>query len=533
MTLRTLALGFLVSGMMGFAAHAEEPRPHLGPVYVVEITLSDPATDVDHLSDAGFSISSLKDNVATVHASLDELLWLKVDGYDFDVVEQQPSPSAPKGGAKALGEYHSYADMTTLLQSYANAYGSNQAVNPDICRLVSLGQSVQGRELWAMLITDNPDVEEFEPEFKYVSTIHGDETVGTELCLYFIDHLLSQYTVSNRINRLVNRTAIWVVPLMNPDGHALGTRFNANGYDLNRSFPSWPGDFTGTQFDGAPLDLMGRQLEVQHVMQWTADNSFTLSANLHTGALLVNYPFDDDGKGSGNDAPTPDDALFEYVSETYSMFNTPMYTDSVPSFPKGITNGSAWYQIDGGMQDWNYRYVACNEVTIELSEVKNPNASTLPTFWEDNRDSMIAYAEMADIGVRGRVRDKETGEPVYAKVEVIGNSQPVFTDPDYGDYHRMLLPGTYTLKFSAPGYKNKRKRDIVVTDGRAVRVNLKLKPLVIKTDINDDGETNASDVQLVVLAILGKSISHDPDANGDGATDTADLQLVVNAVSQG
>ncbi|MCL4692339.1 MAG: zinc carboxypeptidase, partial [Candidatus Hydrogenedentes bacterium] len=210
-------------------------------------------------------------------------------------------------------------------------------------------------------------------------------------------HLLSQYTVSNRINRLVNRTAIWVVPLMNPDGHALGTRFNANGYDLNRSFPSWPGDFTGTQFDGAPLDLMGRQLEVQHVMQWTADNSFTLSANLHTGALLVNYPFDDDGKGSGNDAPTPDDALFEYVSETYSMFNTPMYTDSVPSFPKGITNGSAWYQIDGGMQDWNYRYVACNEVTIELSEVKNPNASTLPTFWEDNRDSMIAYAEMADI----------------------------------------------------------------------------------------------------------------------------------------
>jgi carboxypeptidase D len=533
MMLRTLALSFVISGMMGFAAFADGPRPHVGPVYVVEVTLPNPGEDVDRLSEAGFSVSSLNGNIATVYATVDELLWLKVDGYSFKVIEQQPSPLAPKGGAKALGDYHSYSDMTTLLQSYAAAYGANQTVNPDICRLVSLGQSVQGRELWAMVITDNPDADEFEPEFKYVSTMHGDETVGTEMCLYFIDHLLNQYGLTNRITRLVNRTAIWIVPLMNPDGHAAGSRYNANGFDLNRSFPSWPGDFSGTQFDGVPLDLMDRQAEVQHIMQWTADNTFTLAANLHTGALLVNYPFDDDGKGSGNDAPTPDDALFEFVSETYSMFNAPMYTNSVPSFPKGITNGSAWFQIDGGMQDWNYRFVACNEVTIELSATKTPDASTLPTLWNNNRESMIAYAEMADIGIRGRVRDKDTNEPVYAKVEVIGNDQPVFTDPDFGDYHRMLLPGTYTLKFSAPGYKNKRKRDIVVTDGRAARVNLKLKPLAIKTDINGDGETNASDVQLVVLAVLGKSIAHDPDANGDGAVDTVDLQLVVNGVSQG
>ncbi len=533
MTLRILAIGLIISGMVGFAAHADGPRPHAGPVYIVEVTLANPGTDVDRLSDAGFSVSSLNGNVATVYATVDELLWLKAQGFSYTVAKQQPRTAAPKGGAKALGEYHSYADMTTLLQSYASAYGANQAIHPDICRLFSLGQSVEGRELWAMLITDHPDVEEFEPEFKYVSTIHGDETVGTEMCLYFVDYLLNQYGVTDRITRLVNRTAIWVVPLMNPDGQVAVTRYNANGYDLNRSFPAWPADFSGTQFDGASPDLFGRQPEVQHVMEWTADNSFTLSANLHTGALLVNYPYDDDGMGSGHDAPTPDDALFEYVSETYSMFNTPMYTNSVPSFPKGITNGSAWYQIDGGMQDWNYRYVGCNEVTIELSPIKIPDANTLSTLWDNNRDSMIAYAEMADIGIRGRVRDKVTGEPIYAKVEVVGNDQPVFTDPDVGDYHRMLLPGAYTLKYSAPGYKSKRRRDIVVTDGRAVRVNVKLKPLVVNTDINGDGETNASDVQLVVLAVLGKSIAYDPDANGDGSVDTVDLQLVVNGVSQG
>ncbi len=531
MTLRTLAVGLLASGVLVLAASGALPRPHLGPIYVVEVPLGDPDTEVDVLSDAGFSVGKLDGNVATVYASFDELLWLQVKGYDFQVVELQPSLQLPKVGPKSLGQYHSYADLTAALQNYADAFGANQTVNPDICRLYSLGQSVQGRELWAMLITDNPDQEEFEPEFKYVSTMHGDEVVGTEMCLYFIDWLLSQYGTNKRITRLVKRTAIWVVPLMNPDGHVLGTRYNATGYDLNRSFPSWPSEFTGTIFDGASLGLTGRPPEVQHVMQWTADNSFVLSANFHTGSFLVNYPFDNDAKGSGNDAPTPDDILFEDVSVRYSVHNTPMYTSSVPYFPQGITNGSAWYQIDGGMQDWNYRYAACDETTIELSVTKKPAESALAGLWDDNRESMLAYAEAADIGVRGKVRDKPTGAPLYAKVEVIGNDQPVFTDPDVGDYHRMLLPGTYTLKFSAPGYKNKKKQDVVVTDGRAVKVNVRLKPAVVKTDINGDGQVNASDVQLVVLSILGESIPYDADADGNGDIDTADLQLIVNTIS--
>ncbi|MCC6694643.1 MAG: carboxypeptidase regulatory-like domain-containing protein [Candidatus Hydrogenedentes bacterium] len=532
MTIRTHAVVVSCALALCMAATAEGPRPHLGPIYVVEVTVDSPA-EIDALSANGFSIGNVDGNRITIYASVDDLLWLKVDGYDYTVIEQQPSPLAPKGGAKALGQYHSYADLTSALDAYAVAYGSGQAVHPDICRLVSLGQSAQGRELWAMLITDNPDAEEFEPEFKYVGSIHGDEPVAAELCLYFIDYLLSHYGNNGRVTRAVNRTAIWIVPLMNPDGLTAGTRYNANGIDLNRAFPSWPSEFSGTLFDGAPVDVQGRQPEVQHIMQWTAENSFMLSANLHTGALLVNYPFDDDSKGSGNDAPTPDDLLFENIAERYSIHNTPMYTNSSPSFPKGITNGSVWYQVDGGMQDWNYRYAACNEVTIELSTTKAPSASALPDLWDDNRESMLAYLEAADIGVRGLVRDKVTLEPVYAKVEVIGNAQPGFTDPDAGDYHRMLLPGTYTLKFSAPGYKNKRRYDVVVTDGRATRVNVKLKPLVVKTDINGDGKVNAVDVQLVVASILGESKSAYADADGNGEVNADDLQIVANAVCKG
>ncbi len=111
------------------------------------------------------------------------------------------------------------------------------------------------------------------------------------------------------------------------------------------------------------------------------------------------------------------------------------------SFQDGITNGAAWYMIRGGMEVWNYRYASCNDVIVELSNNKRPPASQLPTFWSDNRQSMLSYAEAVHIGVRGMVTDRAAGEPLWAQIKAAGNKHAVFTDSDIGDYHRMLLPG--------------------------------------------------------------------------------------------
>jgi hypothetical protein len=126
------------------------------------------------------------------------------------------------------------------------------------------------------------------------------------------------------------------------------------------------------------------------------------------------------------------------------------------------------------MQDWNYRYASCNEITIELSNTKKPSASSIPNFWNNNRDSMLSYAEAVHIGVRGIVTDRATGKPVWAEVRVEGNSHPVFTDADVGDYHRMLLPGVYNLTFNAPGYAQKLVENVAVTHGPATRVDIEL-----------------------------------------------------------
>lgn len=511
-------------------AAADTPLPkrvavetQTGPYFEVDVALSQGGKDVDVLSAAGYDVTNVDGNVATLYVTAEQLLWLNADGYQLLRVEQQPSapPEPETGQPKALGAYHGYTSLTTELQAYAADHAA-------ICRLYTLGQSVQGREIWAMLITDNPDADEEEPEFKYVSTMHGDEPVGTEMCLYLIDYLLAQYDTVQRVTDLVNATAIWIVPCMNPDGLVAGTRYNANGADLNRSFPERT-ELAGTVFDQSPLDEASRPVEVQHIMRWTAGNSFVLSANLHTGALLFNYLFDDDGKGSGNDAPTPDDALIEALSLRYAMHNAPMYTSSSPFYPNGIVNGSLWYQASGSMQDWNYRYAGCIEGTAELSATKKPSAALLPTFWSDNQESMVSYIEGVHRGVRGLVTSSANDAPLYAKVAVAGNAQPVFTDPDVGDYYRLLLPGTYALTYSALGFENKTVAGVAVVDGPATRQDVELDP--IDADVNNDAAVDAADIQVVVLAILGQpNGGFDADIDKSGAVNTVDLQQAIAAL---
>jgi carboxypeptidase D len=510
--LRNVVLAVIASGLISstLALGAADNGPRLGPVTIVEVVLPSRGT-LEELTEAGYNVSSVRGDIAEVYATPQELEELTESGYEF----QEVGPEAPD---KALGGYHDYAALTSELAGYAAAY-------PEICRLYTLGQSVQGRRLWAMLITDDPNTEEDEPEFKYISTMHGDEPLGTEMCLYFIDLLLTTYDSNDRVAELVDNTAIWVVPLMNPDGleHLpYPSRYNADGYDLNRTFPAYPDDFTGNMFDGEPLGAGGRPVEVQRVMEWTAGNSFTLSANFHTGALVVNYPYDDDGKGSV-DSPTPDDLLFENISRRYSVHNIPMW-DS-PYFDDGITNGAAWYSITGGMQDWNYRYASCNEFTIELSNNKELPASQITNFWNNNRDSMLSYAEAVHIGVRGIVTDRATGKPVWAEVRIEGNSHPVFTDPNVGDYHRMLLPGVYTLTINAPGYAKRVIEDITISDGPATRVDIELASV----DLGNDGDVNLRDFGEFAPWWLDNGCGQcgGADFSGDGNVGAQDLAALA------
>lgn len=446
------------------AAGRGEPDP--AAAYRVE--LADRRVDLQFFHELDLDVDGVFDGWARVYLTADEVAKLRANGFRLQALPVEPIEAPAEGpvlrepGMLTIpAAYHTYETLTSELQAIA-------AARPDLVRLSSLGQSVQGRQLWMMKITRYPDLEEDEPEVAYVAAMHGDEVVGKELLVGLIHHLLDGYGTDPRATALVDNTEIWIMPSMNPDGTALNQRYNANNIDLNRNFPDWFADPNNTPGGRAP--------ETAALMQWVAGRSIMLSANFHGGTLVANYPWDNNPSGSSvfSPTPSPDHPALLSLATTYAQNNPPM--NASPSFPGGVTNGADWYAISGGMQDWSYAWYGKFDMTLEISNIKWPSASTLPTFWNDNIESMLAYLERALQGVRGLVTDAATGAPVAASILLDSDPFAVYTDPQVGDYHRLVLPGSYSLQVSAPGY-HPQTLPVTVTSGAAVRYDVALAPL--------------------------------------------------------
>lgn len=140
--------------------------------------------------------------------------------------------------------------------------------------------------------------------------------------------------------------------------------------------------------------------------------------------------------------------MFRHLAMVYAQNHPAMRTghncDEV--FPDGITNGAHWYELNGGMQDFNYVNSNCFDLTLELSCCKFPNASELPTEWAKNKRSLIEYIKMVHQGIKGLVTD-HNGYPLPdMEVLVEGlETKPVRTTRR-GEFWRLLLPGTYNIQ---------------------------------------------------------------------------------------
>uniref|UniRef100_F1LPC6 Carboxypeptidase D n=2 Tax=Rattus norvegicus TaxID=10116 RepID=F1LPC6_RAT len=380
--------------------------------------------------------------------------------------------------------HHHFPDMEIFLRRFANEY-------PNITRLYSLGKSVESRELYVMEISDNPGVHEpGEPEFKYIGNMHGNEVVGRELLLNLIEYLCKNFGTDPEVTDLVRSTRIHLMPSMNPDGYeksqegdsiSVVGRNNSNNFDLNRNFPD--------QF--VPI-TDPTQPETIAVMSWVKAYPFVLSANLHGGSLVVNYPYDDNEQGVATYSKSPDDAVFQQIALSYSKENSQMFQGRPCKdmylneyFPHGITNGASWYNVPGGMQDWNYLQTNCFEVTIELGCVKYPFEKELPKYWEQNRRSLIQFMKQVHQGVKGFVLDATDGRGILnATLSVAEINHPV-TTYKAGDYWRLLVPGTYKITASARGYNPVTKNVTVRSEG-AIQVNFTL--VRSSTDANNESK---------------------------------------------
>jgi len=322
--------------------------------------------------------------------------------------------------------------------------------------------------------------------------MHGNEVLGRELLLHLADHLCTSYLAGDPDTKLlVDSTRIHLIPSMNPDGWKIATengnddyligRSNANGVDLNRDFP----DLDKVVYRGASFknNHLLKDLKLEHevqpetesLMKLITDNPFVLSANMHGGDLVANYPFDESRSAAPSAySSSPDDSTFRQLALVYAKNHPRMSNPATPGcdgpeneFARqgGITNGAAWYSVPGGMQDFNYLASNDFEITLELGCDKYPSAESLPQEWADNKKSLLEFAWATHMGIKGMITEAGTqmgieGAIVHVR-NVTRNGRFLRRNDDIdhdvtsasgGDYWRLLTPGEYEVIVKAEGY---------------------------------------------------------------------------------
>ncbi len=141
-----------------------------------------------------------------------------------------------------------------------------------------------------------------------------------------------------------------------------------------------------------------------------------------------------------------------------------------------MTNGADWYVVDGSCQDWCYETRGEIDTTIEVSVTKDPPASSIDGIVDDNIPAMLHQARVSGRGIRGLVTDAETGDPISATISIPQIGKDIYTDPDVGDYHRMVETGTYTVVCSADEYPTQTVYNVSASLDTFVVVNFALEP---------------------------------------------------------
>lgn len=437
------------------------------------------------------SIDNVKGNTVYAYANKKEFAEFVTHNLDYTIltapselysVEMSNDPKQ----VLTWNYYPTYTAYETIMQQFATDH-------PQICKLITIATLTSGRKVLGLRITDNVNVEENEPEFLYSSSMHGDETTGYILMLHLADYLLSGYGTDTRITNMINNIDITICPLANPDGTYKGgnttvngaTRTNANNVDLNRNYPD--------PENGPHPDGNSYQPETLGFMALAQANTFIMGANFHGGAEVINYPWDTWPRLAA------DDDWWQYVSREYA---DTVHINAVPGYltdeVNGITNGYAWYEANGGRQDYMNYFRYCREATIEISNTKLLPASQLVTFWNYNYRSFLNYIEESGYGLRGIVTDSLTGAPLYAKVYISSfdkDSSQVYSDPQIGDYHRLLKAGTYNVTFSAAGHISKTI-SVQVADKQAYNLDVQLYDGSLATNFTADHRTAAIDQQV-------------------------------------
>ncbi len=209
-----------------------------------------------------------------------------------------PLTLTPAIGQGGMGGHYTLAEMEAILDSF-------QQNHPNLCsKKVSIGKSIEGRDLWMVKISDNVNTKENEPEVYYDALHHAREPVSMSATLLFMDELLDGYGIDPEATFIVDNRELYFIPCVNPDGYEYNRvtnpggggmwrknrRNNGNGtygVDLNRNYTTgWTAPNGGNSTDPNSQIYRGpaafSEPETSAIEAFMAKHSFAQTFTTHT-----------------------------------------------------------------------------------------------------------------------------------------------------------------------------------------------------------------------------------------------------------
>ena len=333
---------------------------------------------------------------------------------------------------------------------------------PDITMIKVIGKTLEGREILALKISDNPTVEESEPAILVNAMHHAREIMTPEITTDMVEYLTSNYGQKVEVTKWVNETAIWVIPMFNLDGNnkmwnedsmwRKNTR-NDYGVDINRNYPTGWNSCNGSSASTSAQDYRGTapasEPETQAMMNFVGSIKPVFNISYHSYSELVIYPF------GCRPRKTPTTEAVETIGSEIAK-----KLDYKP--------GTAWellYNADGGDIDWMY---TTHQVIPFVIEVNSTSQGFHPSFnnWRDktvlrNRPGwMHLFSRLNGPSLQGLVSAAD-----YQTIKILeaGTSKELQSykiNPD-GSFYIILKAGTYDFSFE--GLKTKKLSSVNVS----------------------------------------------------------------------
>lgn len=293
----SLALSIVLLAGPGSLPHAEASLPADGAPRLIDIDAATPQ-ERTWLVSLGIDVVNADMTGLMAWATPTQLAEIERAGFTYREI----------GTVSAAGlvdpDFHTFDELVAELELVAATY-------PHITWLTTAGESLEGRPIYALKISDNPSLDEDEPEALLFALTHAREHLTVEMALYIIEFLTKEYGQDGAITNLVNQREIWILPNVNPDGDVYDTesgyyrswrknrRVNADGsfgVDLNRNYGYLWGCCGGSS--GMPSEHNYRgpapfsEPESGAIRDFVvAHPHITASISFHTYSELVLWPY--------------------------------------------------------------------------------------------------------------------------------------------------------------------------------------------------------------------------------------------------